>query len=221
LERGWRRLRSPRPVGINLGLLGAACSRSAQQLTRRFHAVSPRSRVGAKETGPSRRISPSRSGVLGWPNLAGIFLSSRWNRGFEGGEGRQRGSTETRRVVADADHDIADQAVFRDITAVATSSGLSRCEYRGLPGCARRIWLGSQGRRSHSSVSRAGIGVGFAAPVIGRRRSSPFIHLSPNDFGPRPSSSPPGCERQELPHNRPWLPVGHAEERPYRNPDLA
>jgi hypothetical protein len=39
--------------------------------------------------------------------LAGVFFSSRWNRGFERGDRRQRGSTETKKAVADADHGIA------------------------------------------------------------------------------------------------------------------
>jgi hypothetical protein len=78
------------------------------------------SAFGAQETGRSRLISPSRSGALGWPSLARVFLSSRWNRGFGRAERRQRRSTETTKAVADADHSITDQAVFRGITAAAT-----------------------------------------------------------------------------------------------------
>jgi hypothetical protein len=44
-------------------------------------------------------------------------------RGFERGERRQRGSTETTKAVTYADHGIADQAVFRGITAAVTSKG--------------------------------------------------------------------------------------------------
>ncbi len=42
------------------------------------------------------------------------------------GERRQRGSTETTKAVADADHSIADQAVFRGVTAAVTSNGPER-----------------------------------------------------------------------------------------------
>jgi hypothetical protein len=52
--------------------------------------------------------------------LAGGLFSSRWNRGFERDERPQRGSTETRKAVADADHGIADHAVFGGIIAAAT-----------------------------------------------------------------------------------------------------
>ena len=48
-----------------------------------------------------------------------ILIVSTEPRVWEGR--RQRGSTETRKAVADADHGIADRAVFRGITAAATA----------------------------------------------------------------------------------------------------
>jgi hypothetical protein len=63
---------------------------------------------------------------------------------MEPGERRQRGSTETTKAVADADHGIADQEVFRGMIAAATRERLSLLNIVGYPGGVRRGRAGAE-----------------------------------------------------------------------------